>query len=181
MRKFALPTLALVVLLAACQKPTPPVDYAPRFDALQAQLEESAARLDALAGDVDVLTTAVAGVKADVATLDTKASALTTVSEQVSGLAATIQRLDPANSAVLTINHAPGVLVTVTTGPCTGDLPPAGEVALATDTRSVSRLGLPPGAACLTSSDPPAQLEVQLVQGLQGVFFNPPPAEGPAE
>ena len=177
MRRFALPLLALAImlLLAACQKPTPPIDYAPRFDALQAQLEESAARLEALSGDVDVLTTAVAGVKADVATLDAKASALQTVSEQVAGLAATIQRLDPANTAVLTINHEPGVLVTVTPGVCEGDLPVAGELALKTDTRSISRLGLPPGAACLTSQDPPAQLEVQLVTGLQGVFFNPPP------
>lgn len=180
MKRSILPALALMLLLAltACQQrpALPPVDYAPRFDSLQAQLEESAARLDALAGDLDVLTTAVAGIKGDVATLDTKASALATVSDQVTSLASTIQRLDPGNSAVLTINHEPGLVVTVTPGACTGDLPAAGELALKTDTRSVSRLGLPPGPACLTSSDPPGQLEVQLVQGLQGVFFNPPPA-----
>lgn len=184
--KRIVPLLALVVLavvLAACQKPAPAPDYGPRFDALAAQVEEVSGRIEAISGDLSVLTAAVSGVKADVQALTTQAQALGAISMQVEGLVGVVHRLDPANSAMLTINHPPGLALTVTPGACADGLPAADETAYDVDTRSVSRLGLPVGPACVTSTDPPAQLQIELQAGqLLGIYFNAPPtANGGAE
>lgn len=179
MRKLSpLLLLMLAVLLAACQQPKPD----PRLDGIAqsataaASASQQALELaEGLASDLDVLTAGQGALRTDVQALTGQAQALAAISTQVQGLVGVVARLDPAASSILTINHPPGLAVTVTPGACAGDLPPADETANATDTRSVSRLGLPVGPACLTSSDPPAQLEVDLAAGtVLGVYFNAP-------